>query len=87
MCLCLPFGSGEIDYDTSLVAIEGEEIHRVIAKERFAGLTHGVPFWRFDLDHVSAEVGQKHGSERPVHHLREIQHPQPLQCTSHIVIS
>ncbi|MCY1364934.1 hypothetical protein D9M69_517590 [compost metagenome] len=85
MSLSLPLGGREIDHNASLVAIQGEEIHRVITQERFASLAHGVAFGRLNLDHISPEVGQEHRTERPVHHLREIQDAQSLQCTSHVV--
>ena len=62
-----------------------QPIGRVIAEESLAGLAEGVALGRLHLDHVGAEIGQQHRPHRAVHHLREIQNPDPVQSAGHVI--
>ena len=73
--LASAFG-GEVEADRALVAVDADEIGRVLFVEGRAPVAHLVACGRLDLDHVGAVVGEDLRAIGAAEHAREIDHAQ-----------
>src|SRR5439155_17992712 len=73
-------GRLEIEDYAALAAVHRVEA-RAVAPRGSRHRSGRVAAGRFDLDHVGAEVGKEHGTERTGHHLRDVEHTQPRERT------
>jgi hypothetical protein len=71
---------GEIEADRALVAVDADEIGRVVLVEGRAPVAHLVAGGRLDLDHVGAMVGENLGAIGTTKHAREIDDAQSAHC-------
>jgi hypothetical protein len=67
---------GKVEPDRALVAVDANEIGRVLAMEWRPPVAHFVAGRRLDLDHVSTVVGEDLRAKRAAQHTREIDHAQ-----------
>ena len=67
---------GEVEPDRALVAVDADEIGRVLLVERRAPVAHLVAGRRFDLDDVGAVVGEDLRAIGAAEHARQIDHAQ-----------
>ena len=72
---------GEIEPDRALVAVDADEVGRVLAMERRAPVAHLVAGGRLDLDHVGAVVGKDLRAVGSAEHARKIDHAQSAHRT------
>jgi hypothetical protein len=75
------FGS-EVEPDRSLVAVDADEIGRVVLVERRSPVAHLVAGGRLDLDHVGAVIGEDLCAKGAAEHPREIDHAQAGHCAA-----
>ena len=71
---------GEVEPDRALVAVDADEIGRVLLVERRAPVAHLVAGRRLDLDDVGAVVGEDLRAIGAAEHARQIDHAQAGHC-------
>ena len=71
---------GEVEADRALVAVDADEIGRVLLVEGRAPVAHLVAGRRLDLDHVGAVVGEDLRAIGAAEHAREVDHAQAGHC-------
>ena len=70
----------EVERDRALVAVEPEVVGRIVAVPRRApGARVVAAAGALDLDHVGAEVAERHRRERAREHAREVGDEQPVE--------
>jgi hypothetical protein len=67
---------GEVEANRALVAVDANEIRRVLIMERRSPVAYLVAGRRLDLDHVGAVIGKDLGAVGSAQHPREINHAQ-----------
>jgi hypothetical protein len=71
-----PALGSKIEPDRALVAVDADEIGRILAMERRSPVAHLVAGGRLDLDHVGAVIGEDLRAIGAAEHAREIDHAQ-----------
>src|SRR5437773_5903874 len=73
----------QIDRDALLVAIQVDEVRRLVAVERRTPCARDLALERLDLDHLRPVIAQHRRGERSGERVREIQDRDVVECERH----